>query len=174
MGLFSFVKEAGSKLFGKKKTAASAPASAPEAPVLSQEELDSMKADELLSLVNGLNLPIDSLYVAVEDDVATIAGTAESQATKEKAILAIGNVEGIAAVDDKLAVATAAAGPGAAPTSAPESQANFYTVQSGDSLSKIAKAHYGDPLLYTKIFEANQPMLKDPNMIYPGQVLRIP
>jgi nucleoid-associated protein YgaU len=57
---------------------------------------------------------------------------------------------------------------------APEPEATFYTVKSGDSLSAIAKAHYGDAMKYPEIFEANKPMLKDPDKIYPGQVLRIP
>ena len=56
----------------------------------------------------------------------------------------------------------------------PKPEATMYTVVSGDSLSKIAKAQYGDPMKYPMIFEANQPMLKDPDKIYPGQVLRIP
>lgn len=55
-----------------------------------------------------------------------------------------------------------------------EPEATLYTVQSGDSLSKIAKVHYGDAMKYPVIFKANQPMLKDPDKIYPGQVLRIP
>ena len=42
------------------------------------------------------------------------------------------------------------------------------------SRKAIAKAHYGDGNKYHVIFEANKPMLKDPNKIYPGQVLRIP
>jgi len=50
----------------------------------------------------------------------------------------------------------------------------MYTVKSGDSLSKIAKAHYGDAMKYPVIFEANKPQLTDPDKIYPGQVLRIP
>ena len=49
-----------------------------------------------------------------------------------------------------------------------------HVVQSGDSLSKIAQKYYGDPALYTKIFEANRDLLKDPNKIQPGQKLRIP
>ncbi len=52
--------------------------------------------------------------------------------------------------------------------------AGKYTVQSGDSLSKISKHFYGDPMRYNEIFEANKPMLKHPDKIYPGQVLRIP
>ena len=57
---------------------------------------------------------------------------------------------------------------------ADEPQSNMYTVVSGDTLSAIAKKEYGDANKYMKIFEANQPMLSDPNKIYPGQVLRIP
>ena len=49
-----------------------------------------------------------------------------------------------------------------------------YTVQAGDNLSKIAKQFYGNPNKYPVIFEANKPMLKDPDKIYPGQKLRIP
>jgi nucleoid-associated protein YgaU len=56
--------------------------------------------------------------------------------------------------------------------SAPEGK--FYTVVSGDNLSKISKAQYGDANKYMVIFEANKPMLTHPDKIYPGQVLRIP
>ena len=49
-----------------------------------------------------------------------------------------------------------------------------HVVQSGDSLSKIAQKYYGDPALYSKIFEANRDLLQDPNKIQPGQKLRIP
>ena len=85
-----------------------------------------------------------------------------SQEDKEKLVLACGNVRGIAEVDEDLEVEQ----------KAPE--ATMYTVKSGDSLSKIAKQHYGDASKYPRIFEANRPMLSDPDKIYPGQVLRIP
>ena len=49
-----------------------------------------------------------------------------------------------------------------------------YTVKSGDTLSGIAKEVYGNAGKYQQIFESNRPMLKDPDHIYPGQVLRIP
>jgi nucleoid-associated protein YgaU len=49
-----------------------------------------------------------------------------------------------------------------------------YVVQAGDTLSKIAQKYYGDPGLYTKIFQANRDILKDPNKIFPGQKLKIP
>jgi nucleoid-associated protein YgaU len=77
-------------------------------------------------------------------------------------ILIVGNTEGIASVDDRISVVN------------DEPEATFYTVQKGDSLSKIAKEQYGDMMKYPVIFEANKPMLKDVDHIYPGQVLRIP
>jgi nucleoid-associated protein YgaU len=49
-----------------------------------------------------------------------------------------------------------------------------YTVQKGDTLSKISKQYYGDPNKYNRIFEANRDQLKDPDKIFPGQVLKIP
>ncbi len=170
MGLFSFVKEAGEKLF-KRGDEPAAPEATPEikyeAPViLSQEEIDSNKADELISLIKSLGLSIDNLYVAVEGDLVTLAGDTDSQAEKEKAILAVGNVSGIAQVDDQINVNS--------PEPEPQPEAQYHTVVSGDTLGKIAKHYYGDAMKYPMIFEANQPMLKDPNLIYAGQVLRIP
>ncbi|MEK5750200.1 peptidoglycan-binding protein LysM, partial [Acinetobacter nosocomialis] len=76
--------------------------------------------------------------------------------------LIVGNIDHVAQVDDQMTVAT------------PEPESKFYTVKSGDNLSKIAKEVYGDANQYPKIFEANKPMLKDPDEIFPGQVLRIP
>ena len=108
-----------------------------------------------------VGLEVHDLNISVADDIATVQGTVSSQADREKVVLAVGNTAGIAKVDDKMAVYT-------------PPKATFYTVQSGDSLSKIAKAHYGDPMKYPVIFEANRPMLSDPDKIYPGQVLRIP
>jgi nucleoid-associated protein YgaU len=84
------------------------------------------------------------------------------QAAKEKAVLLVGNTRGVAQVDDRIEVEEK------------QPEVTMHTVASGDSLSKIAKQYYGDPMKYPVIFEANKPMLKDPNKIYPGQVLRIP
>ena len=53
-------------------------------------------------------------------------------------------------------------------------EATIYVVKKGDTLSAIAKAHYGAASKYMVIFDANKPMLKDPDKIYPGQALRIP
>jgi nucleoid-associated protein YgaU len=99
--------------------------------------------------------------IAVEGDTVRVLGKAKSQ-EHEKIILALGNVHGIAKVDDQIAVAAAAPA------------AKFYTVKKGDTLSKIAKELYGDANRYQLIFEANRPMLEHPDKIYPGQSLRIP
>lgn len=92
----------------------------------------------------------------------TVTGTTLTNADREKVILALGNCEGVGCVDDQISVSN------------PEPEAQFYTVESGDSLSKISKSFYGDPMKYNQIFEANKPMLEHPDKIYPGQVLRIP
>lgn len=123
---------------------------------------DAETARQLTEFVQALGLSVENLVVQVSGDVATVTGTTPSQADREKIILAIGNTEGIAQVDDQLAVQQ------------PAPEATFYTVQSGDTLSGIAQQHYGDPAKYPVIFEANRPMLENPDLIYPGQTLRIP
>ena len=97
-----------------------------------------------------------------KDGVVTVEGKVASQEEREKIVLILGNTQGVSQVDDRLEV------------EAPAPEARMYTVESGDSLSKIAKEVYGDAMKYPVIFEANKPMLKDPDKIYPGQVLRIP
>ncbi len=149
MGLFDFIKNAGEKIFGSKDDAPSA---------------DEMR-EQVISFVSQFNLDITDLDVQIEGDKATLTGMAGSQADKEKLIVAVGNIEGIATVDDRIDVKEVV-------EEAPAPV--FYTVKGGDSLSKIAKEMYGDAMKYNNIFEANKPMLKDPNLIYPGQVLRIP
>jgi len=150
MGLFSFVKEAGAKLFGIGETKADKAAR------------EQVKAEALVSQVKTFGLAVEDLRVEVKEDVATVYGTVASQAEREKVILLVGNVSGIASVDDRIEVVK------------PEPEATFYTVVPGDTLSKIAKQFYGNAMKYPVIFEANQPMLKHPDKIYPGQVLRIP
>jgi nucleoid-associated protein YgaU len=160
MGLFSFLKDTGAKLFGHKHAeAAVAGAAAPDAATLKLQ-----KEAALVDAVKVLGLQVSELSVEFDDatDTATVYGNAETQSEKEKAILAIGNVEGVSSVDDRMSVNT------------PEPEATFYQVQKGDSLSKIAIEVYGDWHKYPLIFEANKPMLTDPDLIYPGQVLRIP
>jgi nucleoid-associated protein YgaU len=67
-----------------------------------------------------------------------------------------------------------AAAAAAASANAPSASPRSYTVQAGDSLSKIAKQFYGDANKYMKIFEANKDKLSDPDKIKPGMDLVIP
>jgi nucleoid-associated protein YgaU len=159
MGLFDFVKDAGSKMFGDSDDDSKGG--------VKQRELDEVLADKqkgqtLTKLVTEMGLGGDDLRVKFRDGMATVTGTVALQENREKVVLLIGNTQGVARVDDRLKVQKA------------QPEATLYTVKSGDSLSKIAKAHYGDAMKYLTIFEANRPMLEDPNKIYPGQVLRIP
>jgi nucleoid-associated protein YgaU len=150
MGLMSFFKGVGEKLFGSKEEAA---------PVEQKEEL---KASALLAHVQKLALPFNTLTIKTSGDTVTLVGEVDKQEDAEKIALAVGNVEGVQAVDNQLIVAT------------PEPEARYHTVEKGDTLSKIAKEVYGDMMKYPVIFEANKPMLTHPDKIYPGQVLRIP
>jgi nucleoid-associated protein YgaU len=143
MGIFDFIKSAGAALGigGGDK--------GPDAESLKKEVVK-----------HGLSA--EGLNVSVEGDTVKVSGAAADQATREKIVLALGNVAGVAKVEDSITTVT----------TSPE--ATFYTVKSGDTLSKIAKEVYGDANKYQTIFEANKPLLSHPDKIYPGQVLRIP
>lgn len=135
MGLFDFVKDMGKKL---------------------ETQMD------LAGELNNSGIEIQDMIVDLNNGIASISGTVNSKADKEKVILLLGNIAGVEKVEDSLEIGGS------------DKDSNFYTVKSGDSLSKIAKEFYGNAMKYMVIFEANKPMLKDPNKIYPGQVLRIP
>jgi nucleoid-associated protein YgaU len=162
MSLISFVKEAGEKLFGKAHAAAPAAAPAAEAP--DAGAANSAAADAIMGYIKSQNLNATGLTVTFDGATSTVSvfGVAPDQATKEKIALCCGNVSGVEKVNNMMSVDQS------------EPEATYYTVVAGDNLSKISKANYGDPNKYMKIFEANKPMLKDPDKIYPGQVLRIP
>ena len=151
MGLLSFIKDAGEKLFGGKdaKAATVDPADAIRDYIAKQD----LRVDDLQLDWNASNATV------------TVGGVAADQSTREKVLLCCGNVSGVEHVDDRLTVAQA-------DTAKAESQ--YHTVVKGDTLSKIAKSVYGDAMKYPVIFEANKPMLMDPDKIYPGQKLRIP
>jgi nucleoid-associated protein YgaU len=140
--LFSFVKAAGEML-------GIGGSSAPSASALQDK-------------VAELGLKSEGLDVTVDGDTVKVSGKAISQEEREKIVLALGNVAGVASVEESIEAA------------APAPEATFYTVKKGDNLSKIAKASYGKSSKYPVIFEANRPMLSHPDKIYPGQVLRIP
>jgi len=170
VGLLSFVKEAGQKLFnlGGNDAKAATPAAAPSpaAPPTQAEvaALNDTAANAILTYIKTQNLPVDNLQVKFDgaSATATVSGQAKDQATKEKVVLCCGNIHSVEHVDDQMTVAT------------PAPEAKYYTVVSGDSLSKISKQMYGDANKYNAIFEANKPMLTSPDKIYPGQMLRIP
>lgn len=140
MGLWSFVKDSGKKLFGGGDEE-------PTAEVLEKEIAD-------------LGLDASGVEISVEGDTVKIEGAAGNDEIKEKLILAVGNVTGVAAVEDNTA------GGGTEPV--------FHEVKKGDTLWAIAEKTMGNGSKYQAIFEANKPMLTHPDKIYPGQMLRIP
>ena len=152
MGIFSFIKNAGASVFGIGKTT---------------EEESAEKSNQLKNAVTALELVVTDLTIEVDDDAVKLGGEAADLATKEKVVLVVGNTNGIASVEDNLTVAEVEVIEEAA-------MAQFHTVESGDTLGKIAKNFYGNAMKYPVIFEANKPMLSHPDKIYPGQVLRIP
>jgi nucleoid-associated protein YgaU len=145
MGLFKFIKEAGAKLFG-----GGAQAATPEA---------------LKQTVQGHGFDASKLDINMEGDRVKLSGQAMTQEEAEKIILALGNNIGVAEVDtSELQVQQ------------PAAPATMYTVQKGDTLWEIAEKHYGKGkgARHTEIVKANSPPVKDPDMIQPGWVLRIP
>ncbi|MEW9921534.1 peptidoglycan-binding protein LysM [Marimonas sp. MJW-29] len=141
MGLWSFVKGAGKKVFGGDDDA---------------EVSGAALQDEL----KELGLETEGLDIKVEGDQVKVSGKAASQEMKEKVILAVGNVEGVASVEDNI--------------EGGEGEPTFHTVEKGDTLWAISEKTLGKGARYNEIFEANRPMLTHPDKIYPGQVLRIP
>ena len=158
MGLFSFIKEAGEKLFGAKEVEQAAAAGAPNLAELNQKAADAIK-----TYIDQQNLGLSGLTVAFDGATGkvTLGGSAPSQEAAEKAGLSAGNVDSVSAVDNNLQYPAGTA-------------SQYHDVVRGDTLSAIAKKYYGDANKYPVIFEANKPMLSDPNKIYPGQKLRIP
>ena len=143
MGLWNFVKNAGKKIGIGSAEAAEA-------------EPEALKKE-----VEGLGLDASGLEVELDGDTVKLSGTAKSQEEKEKAILAVGNIEGVAKVEEHV--------------DAPDAKEPlFHTVEKGDTLWAIAAKYLGAGNRYNEIFEANRPMLSDPDKIYPGQMLRIP
>jgi len=168
MSLLNFAKDMGAKLFARDDQAAK-----------------NIKQNLDVSLTDASGIDVD-----FDDGVVTLSGTCDSQKTKELAALLCGNVKGVErVVSDALVpkaarspaarTTTAAADPGTAPQAAPTADVSaeaveFYDIKSGDTLGAIAKKFYGKASAYTRIFEANREVIKDPNKIYPGQKIRIP
>lgn len=147
MSIWSFVKEAGEKILD-----AITPGNA--------------NADEVLKdHISKVGLGNPNIQTEVDGGTVIVKGEVASQEEKEKVLVTLGNIEGVEKVDDQMTVASSA--PAA-------TESKFYEVKKGDTLSKISKEMYGDANKYQKIFDANKPMLKDVDKIYPGQKLRIP
>ena len=150
MGLFDFVSDAGKNLLGKGDDA-----------LAIKEEIEGSFSD----------LPVDGLVVSVETPTVTLAGVAQDYPTREKAILIAGNIEGIAQVDAQQLI-----------TLEQISEENvreipeeiFYSIVKGDTLWAISEKFYDDGSKYTHIVDANLEVIKNADLIYPGQAIRIP
>lgn len=149
MGLFSFIKNAGEKVFGGNET---------------PEE----KAQKVKDHVSKYGFDLSKVTFNAEGDKINVTGVAKNLDEKQKILASAGNVDGVDGVHDNLTLAEPLK------FDFPDFSKAMYTVKSGDNLSKISKEVYGDANKYNTIFEANKPMLTDPDKIYPGQVLYIP
>ena len=150
MGMFSFLSDAGKKIMGKGD----------DGEAIKKEIEDSFT-----------ELPVIGLVVAVDDDTVTLAGVANDIATREKAILIAGNVEGVANVNaDELVSPEIIASANVRDLPEPV----FYTIAKGDTLWGISTDFYKDGAKYPMIVEANLEVIKDADKIYPGQAIRIP
>ncbi len=151
MSSFDFMSDSGKKVLGKENDS-----------VAVKEEIES-------SFEEGL--PVDGLTVNVEGDTITLAGIAKDYPTREKVILIAGNIEGIAHVNAEQLI-----------TMEQISEENereipeeiFYTIEKGDTLWAIATKFYDDGSKYPHIVDANIEVIKNPDLIYPGQAIRIP
>jgi nucleoid-associated protein YgaU len=166
MGMFSFIKEAGEKLFGKKEVehAAAAAAADPVAHKPTLDELNAKAAQGIKSYIETQNLGATGLFVSFDgaSGKVTVQGEAPTMAAVEKVTLCCGNVDGVSDVENLMSAADGS------------DESRFHDVVRGNTLSAIAKEYYGNANKYMQIFEANKPMLSHPDKIYPGQKLRIP
>ncbi|RMC34806.1 peptidoglycan-binding protein LysM [Paracoccus alkanivorans] len=157
MAIWDFVKDAGKSILGEAKAS---PAKADtESSKPAQENTAQAKAEALKKELRALGLDAGDVHLTLKGDVVKVESRGADRETMEKLILAVGNIEGISKVEADL----------------PEdAKPQFHTVEKGETLSAIAKKYLGDANKYQAIFEANKPMLSDPDKIYPGQKLRIP
>jgi nucleoid-associated protein YgaU len=174
MGLFDFIKDAGEAL-AEKAMGSTTNEDLTSTTTVSPERVNQLRGEQISSAIAKLDIDGEQVTVNVDGSVATLTGSAPSQEALEKMVLCAGNQYGIEKVDCQLQLAAQeeSATPAAAAADTGAASA-FYTVKSGDTLGKIAQEHYGSASKYTVIFEANKPMLSDPDKIYPGQQLRIP
>jgi len=147
MGLFDFFADTGKKLFGNDDDAA-----------------EKIKQD-----IEADNPGVENLGVAYKEGVVTLSGNADSTEAMEKTVLMAGNVKGVTEV-----TADAMQVPPAPEEAEQQEKVEYYVIQSGDTLSALAKKYYGKAGDYPRIFEANREVIKDADKIYPGQKIRIP
>ncbi|TJZ93355.1 peptidoglycan-binding protein LysM [Paracoccus gahaiensis] len=162
MAIWDFVKDAGKAVFGKAEAAPapSTPSADAAAPKADPDAETQRKVAALKAELQSLNLDAGDVHLRLRGDTVVVESRGADREVLEKLILAVGNIQGIAKVEADL------------PDDAPPPV--FHTVTKGETLSAIAKEHLGSATQYNAIFEANRPMLSDPDKIYPGQVLRIP
>jgi len=123
---------------------------------------DDDPAEKIQAHITEDNPGISDLAIAFNDGKVSLSGNTDSAEAMEKAVLMAGNVKGVSEVDISA-------------LSAPEpaSDVEYYTIESGDTLGAIALRFLGNAMDYPKIFEANREVIKDPDLIYPGQKIRI-
>ncbi len=151
MGLFDFASKIGNKLFGK----------------------DDDPAEAIQKHIEEDNPGVDNLEIVVDGDVATVKGKAKDKSAYEKAILMAGNVLGIGEVK-AAELEVEAATQTETPAAVVVDETVYYTIEKGDTLWAISKKYLGNGAKYTEIFEANREVIKDPDLIFPGQKIRIP
>lgn len=157
MAIWDFVKDTGKSIFGKAEASPAESGAEPSKPA--QENAAQAKVEALKKELRTLGLDADDVHLTLKGDTVKVESRGADRETMEKLILAVGNIEGISKVEADM----------------PEdAEPQFHTVAKGETLSAIAKEYLGDASKYHAIFEANRPMLSDPDKIYPGQKLRIP
>jgi LysM repeat protein len=169
MSLFGFVKDIGRRVFNKDEDA----------------------AEKITEMLEANNPGIKDLKVIYDNGFVELCGECTSVEAVEKSVLMVGNVEGVKDVSvnkltltaeaqaaakeaAKARIAASVDGTGNLKAAVEMADVEYYTIVSGDSLSKIAKRFYGDPMKYKQLFEANKEVIEDPDKIFPGQKIRIP
>lgn len=160
MDLFGFAKDVGRRLFNKDEDA----------------------AEKIKEHIEQFNPGVENLEVKFEKGIVELCGECVSSEAREKAILMAGNTKGVVDV-----YATDLSVKASAIKQAPKSQTatttkeapieakiEYYVIESGDTLGKIAKRYYGNAMDYPRIFEANREIIHDPDKIFVGQKIRIP
>ncbi len=121
-------------------------------------------SEKITQQLDSNNPGVDNIMADFQDGVVTISGESDDSAAVEKAILMAGNIEGVSQIINNTNQ----------PLEDENEQVEYYVIQSGDTLSKLAKTYYGNTSEYQKIFEANREVIQDPDLIFVGQKIRIP